>query len=524
MLAIAAWMRRRACGTMETAVEPPPAVSPLEPTSMAQPPSPEHDARLSGTPSRAAVKRAMSWVGAGHVVGQAFWFGSLLFLAALLSPRAIGSVTVGLLMVTAATRLMDAGTRGSIIVAPTLTRQHIMTALASNVGAGLVMSALIALLSGPMTRTFAHGTDPLVLAALGLSVLLYAPAIAPLALLEKRLEFRRRAGVQLGATITAGIVSVIAGLLGAGVWALVLRQSLYQAMLALLGWIAARRPAPRGGASARRGPLEPPQATWRGELHAFQPHGFRRLQRGLPGRRALHEHDATRSLLAGVHHRLRADDAVLGADWERSVSCVGCVRSRHDPSADDRRRPHYVRGAASAHPGRDSPCADRGPRRPRRQVGRHGHPAAHPARGRHRPCHRERDRRVALRHREHRIPRAREPRVDGGHAGALIVLVQADGIRGAAFAHLLLYAPVAIIYGFVGLRLLGAEPRRLGRALRGVAALTAVQAGATFVMLSVLLETGVPRAVAGPLAVAVGLAGWAAVLASPKGRTALLAS
>jgi O-antigen/teichoic acid export membrane protein len=466
----------------------------------------------------------MSWVGAGHVVGQAFWFGSLLFLAALLSPGALGSVTVGLLMVTAATRLMDAGTRGSIIVAPTLTRQHIVTAVASNVGAALVMSALIALLSGPVTRTFAEGTDPLVLAALGLSVLLYAPAIAPLALLEKRFEFRRRASVQVGATMTAGIVSVIAGLLGAGVWALVLRQSLYQAMLALLGWIAARRllpePDSRPGAARwsrlkRRGAasfmlfsltdfvvfnadyLAVGHFTNTTQLGlyslaftiAFAPTTQFSAQIGsvlFPASAASDPDTIRRRTIVGV--RITSAvllplipvamvlapivvPAVLGDKWVGMVTPLRIL---------------LVVGIAHA------------------IVNVIGESLSGTGN-------------IGFRARVNLVWMV-------GMLAALIVLVQADGIRGAALAHLLLYAPVAIIYGVVGLRLLGDEPRRLGRALRGVGGLAVVQAAVTFATLPLLLDAGASEAVGGVLAIVLGLSAWGAALASPKGRAALRAT
>ena len=460
----------------------------------------------------------MSWVGAGHVVGQAFWFGSLLFLAALLSPRAIGSITVGLLMVTAATRLMDAGTRGSIIVAPTLTRQHILTALASNVGAGLVMSALIALLSGPATRAFAHGTDPLVLAILGLSVVLYAPAIAPLALLEKRLEFRRRAGVQLAATMTAGIVSVIAGLLGAGVWALVLRQLLYQAMLAMLGWIAARRLLPEKGGAAR----------WR-----------RLRRRGAASFMlfSLTDFVVFNADYLAVGHFTNTTQlglyslafTIAFAPTTQFSAQIGSVLFPASAASDpDTIRRRTIVGVRIT-------CAVLLPLIPVAMVLA---PIVVPAvlgekwAGMVTPL-----RILLVVGIAHAIVNVIGESLSGtGNIGfrarvnlvwmagmlvALVVLVQADGIRGAALAHLLLYAPVAIVYGFVGLRLIGAEPRRLARALRGVGALAGVQAAVTFGVLAVLLDAGVPRAIGGALAIGLGLAAWAVVLASPRGRAAL---
>jgi glucose-6-phosphate isomerase len=86
----------------------------------------------------------MSWIGAGHVVGQAFWFGSLLMLAVLLPPKAFGTVALGLLLVTAATRLMEAGTRGSIIVAARLTRQQLLSSLILNSVVGAALSVALA--------------------------------------------------------------------------------------------------------------------------------------------------------------------------------------------------------------------------------------------------------------------------------------------------------------------------------------------------------------------------------------------
>ena len=195
----------------------------------------------AAAPSASVVVRSLSWVGAGHVVGQAFWFGSLLILAALLPPKAFGTVAIGLLLVTAATRTMESGTRGSIITSKGLTRIEVRNTLAFNLLMGITLAIVIALTARPMVSFFALGSNALLLAAFGLSVALYAPAIVPLALLEKNLKYRPRATVQVAATMTASILAVASAFLGAGVWSLVIRQLLYLAMLAVAGWFAAVR-------------------------------------------------------------------------------------------------------------------------------------------------------------------------------------------------------------------------------------------------------------------------------------------
>jgi O-antigen/teichoic acid export membrane protein len=480
----------------------------------------QQDARDRGAPSRVAVKRAMSWVGAGHVVGQAFWFGSLLFLAALLSPHAIGSVTIGLLMVTAATRLMDAGTRGSIIVAIGLTRQQLLTAVARNVAAGVGLSVLIAAASGPMSRGFAHGSSPLVLAALGLSVTFYAPAIVPLALLEKRFAFRRRASVQAAATVTAGVVSVVAGLLGAGVWALVIRQVLFQALLAVLGWIAARELLPERDTSPsawrwaplrRRGALgflvfsltdfvvfnadylivgHFTNATQLGLYSlaftiAFAPMTQLSAQLGsvlFPAAASSDPETIRRRTIAGARLTCLVllplvpvavvlaptlIPAVLGRQWTGMVAPFQIL---------------IVVGVAHAIVN---------------VIGESLSGTGH----------------IDFRARVNVIWMA-------GMFGALVILVRADGIRGAAFAHLMLYAPVAVAYGTLGMRLLGAEPRSLSRALHSMSGLVALQAIVTIVVVVALDGSGLPLGLRGTLAASAGLAVGAAYLLA-RGRPAL---
>jgi O-antigen/teichoic acid export membrane protein len=107
-----------------------------------------------------------------------------------------------------------------------------------------------------------------------------------------------------------------------------------------------------------------------------------------------------------------------------------------------------------------------------------------------------------------------------GMVGALVVLVQADGIRGAALAHLALYVPVTIAYATTGMRLLGSEPRGLGTALRGVGLVVGLQTAVTFAGIALLLQLGVPELAGGLAAAALGLAA-AAVVFAVRGRAAI---
>ena len=477
------------------------------------------EARSSQTPSLSAVVHAMSWVGTGHVIGQVSWYGSLIVLAALLPPEAFGTVAVGLLMVTAATRLMEAGTRGSIIIAPRVSRDHVATSLALNVGAGVALAGGIFLLAEPMVHTFARNGNAAVVQVLALSVVFWAPTIVPLALLEKRFQFKRRASVQAGSTLVASTLAIVAGVFGAGVWALVIRQVVFQALLAILAWIAARHLVPpRGTASSRWkwqrltrqgatgfllfsltdfvvfnadylmvGHLTDAEQLGLYALaftFAFTPVTQFSSQVGkvlFPAAAASDAETVRRRTLAGVRLASLAllpltpiaialtpvlVPAVLGERWQGMVPAFQIL---------------IVVGVAHALVN---------------IIGESLSGTGH----------------IGFRARVNLVWMI-------AMIGALALLVPRYGIRGAAVAHLVVYVPVALAYAMWGMRLLGSSPARLGTALRGMLAFVALQAVATVIVAVVLSSAGTTAAVGAASAACLGLVAGGAYLATTGRQT-----
>src|SRR3954452_23993338 len=118
----------------------------------------------------AAVARGISWVGLGHVVSQIAWFGSLLFVAALVPPGSFGSVSLAMVIVQVAWLVVGSGTRGAMVLGQRTTRGVIRRSVAMNTGTGLAIGVAAALLGAPLLRTLAPDADPLVLQVLALSL------------------------------------------------------------------------------------------------------------------------------------------------------------------------------------------------------------------------------------------------------------------------------------------------------------------------------------------------------------------
>ena len=190
------------------------------------------------------VGHALSWAGAGQLASRISWFGSLFVLAALVPPAAFGTVTAALVVTSTATLLVGSGTRGAVITSERLTTGHLRYALRRNVSIGVVVTATVVALANPIVAELLPGADATVLRWLMISVGLHALAVVPLAVLQKNMQFKREASIVVGATVIGAVAAIVAAVLGAGIWALVLRQVLVSVIEVTLAWIAARRYLP----------------------------------------------------------------------------------------------------------------------------------------------------------------------------------------------------------------------------------------------------------------------------------------
>ncbi len=188
------------------------------------------------------LARGASWLWGGNIVGQAAWFGSLIVLGALLPPKAFGTVAIGIVIATAAALVQDAGSRGTIVLKRLLTAGDVVRVVCLNVAIGIAITIAAVALAGPIVHQFNPGGDVLVLQVLMLSVAIRALAIAPMAILQRSLNFKLLASAQATSMLVAAAAAIGAGLGGAGVWALVVRQLAAALLLPLLAWIAAVRP------------------------------------------------------------------------------------------------------------------------------------------------------------------------------------------------------------------------------------------------------------------------------------------
>ena len=180
------------------------------------------------------------WLGAAHAARSAISAATVLALARLLSPSDFGLQEMALVVVGLGLVLAEAGLRPALIQRPELTPALASAAfwVALAAGAGLM---LLTILAAPLAAVFYR--EPrveAVLRALAPLFVVSAARAAPLAMLERRLAFRRLAVLELAATVAGSVAGLSAAVMGLGVWSLVVQTlagSITLTTLVLLrGW------------------------------------------------------------------------------------------------------------------------------------------------------------------------------------------------------------------------------------------------------------------------------------------------
>lgn len=181
----------------------------------------------------------MRWVALASVVAQVTTNATVILLAAMLPPQAFGTVAAGVAIVGVATLIMRSGTGGTIIAASKVSWSQARSAALANLGVGVLLTVVLALLAGPLAGAIEGGSAD-VLRVLSLGVTIIALSVVPNALLRKAMQFKRLAAVTSVAAILTSIAAIVAVLAGAGVWALVIRVILLQLFIVVFTGIAAR--------------------------------------------------------------------------------------------------------------------------------------------------------------------------------------------------------------------------------------------------------------------------------------------
>lgn len=192
-----------------------------------------------------AVRKAVHWTAAGTLGSELLGLVFLVVLARLLTPEDYGLVAVLGAVIAISLTIVDAGLAKTLVQRPSIGPDEETTAFAMQLGLGLAMSGALFAAAPAIAWFYGDPRLELLTQVAALRPLLTSFAPVQQALLERDLDFKTQALVDLLANLAAGVVAIVLAQLGFGPWALVAQMLLWAGGRSALLW--AMRPwRPRG--------------------------------------------------------------------------------------------------------------------------------------------------------------------------------------------------------------------------------------------------------------------------------------
>jgi len=193
---------------------------------------------MSSIHSPGQAASGVLWSGisqAGRVLLQT---GALVLLSRLLPPTDFGLLAMASVVTALVNLLRDMGTASAVIQRDVLESELLDTVFWFNIGLGITLGVLVALLSIPIAAAFNQPRLAGVLTTLALSFPIASSAAVHQALMERGLQFRTLARIEISSALLALAVAAVAALSGLGVYSLVLNALIATVISTVQLWFA----------------------------------------------------------------------------------------------------------------------------------------------------------------------------------------------------------------------------------------------------------------------------------------------
>jgi PST family polysaccharide transporter len=159
-----------------------------------------------------------------------------LIVAAFVGPDEFGVIAIAISVETLLIVLRNSGFSGALIQRNDLRDIHVNTVFWIGIFVSAVLIVGLILAAGPLASYYDKPALVWILRVLTLSIVAQAFSGVPEALLRKELQFGRLMFVNSGSAAIASFSAIVAAVLGAGVWALVLRIVVARVLVAVICW------------------------------------------------------------------------------------------------------------------------------------------------------------------------------------------------------------------------------------------------------------------------------------------------
>jgi O-antigen/teichoic acid export membrane protein len=182
------------------------------------------------------VGTGVTWKVAGQIAVQLIRLLTVAALARFLTPADYGTAAIAIVLASFAPTLADMGIGSALVQAKEAPRTVRSTAFWASIGFGIGMFLLMAAAANPIGQFLGEPRAGEMVAAGGLAFAIYAVGSTSQAMYVRRMRFRSIELRNWLGLVVGAVVAVTAAALGAGPWALVLQQVVYQGSFVIALW------------------------------------------------------------------------------------------------------------------------------------------------------------------------------------------------------------------------------------------------------------------------------------------------
>ena len=166
---------------------------------------------------KAKTAKGVGWGFAENILGSGILAVANIVLARILSPSDFGIIGMTAIFLTLSTSLVDSGFTGALTRKKEVSNADLNTVFYFNLLVSVLLYAVLYLCAPAISRFFSQDILIPVIRILSLSLVINALGIVQKVLFVRRLDFRTQAWISLSASVTSGVLSIVAAV--AGGWA-----------------------------------------------------------------------------------------------------------------------------------------------------------------------------------------------------------------------------------------------------------------------------------------------------------------
>ena len=186
---------------------------------------------------RTRTLSGVAWSGAAQLARQVLYFVVSVILARLMSPQEFGLIAMVTVCTNFANLFSDLGLGAAIIQKSDIEERHLSTVFWINIIAGMLITTTV-IAAAPIIATFYQ--EPalrLLTTVLAFNFAIGAFKVVQNALLQKAMNFRKLALIEITSVLISGSTATVAALSGWGVWSIVTQSLVLTTTSVVMVWL-----------------------------------------------------------------------------------------------------------------------------------------------------------------------------------------------------------------------------------------------------------------------------------------------